>query len=138
MHLTWLMNPLVAYGVAALGLMTTLVLFASIRWEMARGRQETIAQAGDFQTARESDRLMVRTLETEVHTLRESVNFLQQIPAARPNLSINLTRRAQALRMYRRGEPLQSIAAALECPGNEIALLLKVQAISSENNQKVS
>jgi hypothetical protein len=39
---------------------------------------------------------------------------------------LNLTKRAQALRMHRRGEPLAAISAALQSPRNEIELLLKL------------
>lgn len=40
-------------------------------------------------------------------------------------------KRAQALGMYRRGEPVPAIAAALESPGCEVELLLKVQSYLS-------
>jgi hypothetical protein len=43
--------------------------------------------------------------------------------------SLNLTKRAQALRMYRRGETVASIAAALQTPSTEIELLLKVDRL---------
>ena len=39
---------------------------------------------------------------------------------------LNLTRRAQAMRMQRRGESAATIAAALRVPRNEIELLLKI------------
>jgi hypothetical protein len=41
---------------------------------------------------------------------------------------LNLTKRAQALRMHRRGESVPTIAAALQSPHNEIDLLLKVHS----------
>jgi hypothetical protein len=37
--------------------------------------------------------------------------------------------------MHRRGEPVSSIAAALETPANEIALLLKVHAITNQEEK---
>jgi hypothetical protein len=43
---------------------------------------------------------------------------------------LNLTRRAQALRMQRRGESPATIAAALRLPRNEIDLLLKIQTLT--------
>jgi hypothetical protein len=39
---------------------------------------------------------------------------------------LNLTKRAQVLRMHRRGESLATISAALQSPRNEIELLVKV------------
>jgi hypothetical protein len=58
-------------------------------------------------------------------------------PTARPSLrpSLNLTRRTQALRMRRRGESVESIAAALAAPRNEIELLLKVYEIVEYRKQ---
>jgi hypothetical protein len=40
--------------------------------------------------------------------------------------------------MHRRGEPVQSIAAALETPFNEVALLLKVHAMTNQEETKAS
>ena len=42
---------------------------------------------------------------------------------------LNLTTRAKALRMYRRGESAASIAAALGSPRNEVDLLIKIQRL---------
>jgi hypothetical protein len=47
-----------------------------------------------------------------------------------PRAGVNLTIRSQALRMYRRGETIQRIAAALEVPEQEVELLIKVQQMS--------
>jgi hypothetical protein len=44
---------------------------------------------------------------------------------------LNLTRRAQAIRMQRRGESAATIAAALRVPRNEIDLLLKIQKLAN-------
>jgi hypothetical protein len=46
--------------------------------------------------------------------------------AARPVAGMNLSKRGQALRMHKRGEKPEQIAAALELPTNEVELLLKV------------
>jgi len=63
----------------------------------------------------------------------EEVRNLQKAdpPPAMPKdgFSLNLTKRAQALRMYRRGETVASIAAALQTPSTEIELLLKVDRL---------
>jgi hypothetical protein len=47
-----------------------------------------------------------------------------------PRAGVNLTTRSQALRMYRRGETIQRIAAALEVPEQEVELLIKVQRLA--------
>ena len=129
MNFDWLLNPMMVYAIAAAGLLTALCLFVSIKREMAKARN----LAKESQTARESDQLAVAGLETELESLRESVRHLESIPAGRSaNTGINLSKRAQALRMHRRGESVPSIAAALETPSNEIALLLKVHALTNE------
>src|SRR5579872_3367011 len=102
MHLQFLLNPVVAYLLAALGLLVSLVLFANIRWEIAKSCHLNLHQAQEFQTAQVTDREAIRTLEAEVESLRDSVRHLERIPSnRRDGLSINLAKRAQALRMYR-------------------------------------
>jgi hypothetical protein len=66
--------------------------------------------------------------------------FQQQAPArgavsgaARSRTGLNLTKRAQALRMHRRGDPPDQIAALLELPLQEVDLLLKVHSIILSN-----
>jgi hypothetical protein len=73
--------------------------------------------------------------------IEEVESAMADIPAAAPapmltvRPSINLTKRAQALRMRRRGESLESITAALSVPRNEIELLLKVhEMVDGRNN----
>ncbi len=44
---------------------------------------------------------------------------------------LNLTRRAQILRMRKRGENLQSIAAALQLPVGEVTLMLKMESLQN-------
>ena len=56
-------------------------------------------------------------------------------PAPPSTLSLNLTKRTQALRMHRRGETIPSIAAALQAPLSEIDLLLKLNRILDSRPQ---
>jgi DNA-binding NarL/FixJ family response regulator len=50
-----------------------------------------------------------------------------------PRPSMNLTRRSQALRLHRKGDSSERIAAALEVPTQEIDLLVKVHQIVLNN-----
>jgi hypothetical protein len=136
-HLEWLLNPVTVYALAAVGLSSSLVLFVGVKREMAKAR----AVAEGLHEAREQDQLLVHGLQAELESLRGSVRKLEAIPPAQARttgMGINLTRRAQALRMHRRGEPVPSIAAALETPGNEIALLLKVNGLTGEAQKNPS
>lgn len=135
MRLEWLLNPMTVYGIAAAGLLLALVLFVSIKREMAKAR--VLSQTAD--KLRSSDESIVRGLGAEIESLRATLRNLEAAPPARPSAAgINLTKRAQALRMHRRGETVPSIAAALETPANEIALLLKVQALTGDAQRKAS
>jgi hypothetical protein len=79
--------------------------------------------------------------EAVLESLREGQNSLaaelrdirQQAPIAvsstPPRSGLNLTKRSQAIRMHRRGDPPDRIAAALEIPLQEVDLLLKVHRI---------
>ena len=130
MHLDWLLNPLAFYSLAALCLLTSLALFVSIKLEMARVRT---AAADGLHVVKESEDLAVLGLKAEIEKLRESVCRLEESRLAPPcGTGINLTKRAQVLRMHRRGEPVPSIAAALETPSNEVALLLKVHSLTNQ------
>jgi hypothetical protein len=80
-------------------------------------------------------------LEAEVQSMRQTLEGLkaqiqevqqQPRPAAVPALpkpGLNLSKRSQALRMHRRGDPPAEIAGALDIPLQEVDLLLKVQKI---------
>jgi len=136
MGIEWLLNPLTVYAIAAAGLSLSLALFIGIKWEVAKAR----ALARESQDVRESDETVIRGLETGLESLRESIRKLEAAPPPAPlaGKGINLTKRAQALRMHHRGEPVSSIAAALETPSNEIALLLKMQSLASEVQSRAS
>jgi len=131
----FLVNPLTVYALAAAVLALTLAVLIVVKREVARARH----QARQSQRVREAEQSVVRGLESELESLRESVRTLEAVPPGRPaGMGINLTKRAQALRMHRRGEPISSISAALETPSNEIALLLKVNGLAKEAQKKAS
>ena len=77
-------------------------------------------------------------METEwsarMESLDERWNELSQIssllvPPTPPRSGLNLSKRSQALQMFRRGETPLDIAAALSLPRNEVELLAKVRQI---------
>jgi len=59
-------------------------------------------------------------------------------PVPAPGQPLNLNKRGQVLRMRRRGENAETIAAALSIPQNEVDLLLKVHQLSLEQVEKGS
>ena len=65
-------------------------------------------------------------LAAQVEEMR-SLSHLTAPPAAKPGM--NLSRRSQALRLFRRGEPAARIAQELGLPLQEVELLIKVHEI---------
>src|ERR1700761_9482730 len=127
-QLDWLLSPVTFYSLASVCLIVSLVLFVNIKMDMAKAQK----MADESVTVRATDQLLVRGLESEIETLRESMRQLEMAPSARAGaIGINLNKRAQALRMHRRGEAIPSIAAALETPCNEVALLLKIHSLTN-------
>jgi type II secretory pathway component PulM len=66
-----------------------------------------------------------------VESLRAEVSAETIRPAAGQQ-ALNLNKRGQVLRMRRRGENPETIAAALAIPRNEVDLLLKVHQLAIE------
>lgn len=64
-------------------------------------------------------------LSTRLAEAEERTGVL--VPPVPPKSGLNLNKRSQALRMSRRGEQADKIAAALSLPRREVELLLKVQ-----------
>jgi hypothetical protein len=132
MQLDWLLNPVTFYSGATICLLTSLALFVSLKIEMARAR----AVSEVSEEVNEADDLTVRELKAEIERLRDSVGRLETVRPGQPrSVGIDLTRRAQVIRMHRRGEAVSSIAAALEAPANEIALLLKVHGMTNREEK---
>jgi DNA-binding NarL/FixJ family response regulator len=69
----------------------------------------------------------LEALAAAVEEMRALSHFSTAPPAARPGM--NLNRRSQALRLYRRGEPAARIAQELGLPVQEVELLIKVHEI---------
>lgn len=130
MHLDWLLSPLTIYSASAVCLLTSLALVV---------RSRIRRPVAELAVSPERDDSEIRGLKSEVEQLRESVSRLEEtLPVRGSGAGINVTKRAIALRMHRRGEPVSNIAVALETPANEIALLIKLSAVSSQLSAGVS
>ena len=121
MHLDWILNPLAQYGMLAAGLIACLALFLAVKREVCAVRQRA-------QESRDALAAQVQQMESELGNIRQSVTDMKERPGT-VNPGLNLTRRAQVLRMHHRGESVETIAAALSAPRNEIDLLLKLQGM---------
>jgi hypothetical protein len=122
MELNWLLSPLGLYAFLALALAGCLALFLSMKREIALLRRS-------FLESRDAAAASAAALAAELAALRQEMERSEAVwPAGQ---ELNLTQRAQALRMQRRGESPATIAAALRVPRNEIDLLLKIQNLGA-------
>ena len=123
MNLDWILNPLTPFVAIALALTACIACFLSTKGEVYRLRRA--ADCNQLALARKLQE--VESTVTSLGQRQPEAATPAPIPSLRP--SLNLTRRTQALRMRRRGESAESIAAALAAPRNEVELLLKVYEI---------
>jgi hypothetical protein len=120
MRLDWILSPLTLWSALALSLFAVLFLFATFKKELAAVRRQANRSA-------ESLAGNVETLTQEISGMRAGLQAAEAAPLVpATGESLTMTKRARALRMYRRGEPVSSIAASLHAPQNEIELLLKI------------
>lgn len=129
MKLDWMLHPLICYALLAVAMSLCLYLFLA----MQRQIQAAAARAGQENRKLKSDLL---GLELELAQMRTRIEELGAAAApaamAPPAPGMNLNRRTQALRMARRGDRPDQIAAALQMPDSEVTLLLKIQRAVSE------
>jgi hypothetical protein len=71
---------------------------------------------------------MLEALSARIKELESRPPETPLNPSA-PRAGINLSKRSQALRLHRRGESAERIAAELQVPRQEVDLLLKVHGI---------
>ena len=80
------------------------------------------------------DNISSRELKIQLQQLNERLRDAEEragIPLAPPSpkASLNLNKRTQVLRMSRRGERVENIAASLSLPRREVELLLKIHGL---------
>ncbi|WP_321476546.1 hypothetical protein [uncultured Paludibaculum sp.] len=124
--MVWLTNPLTYYCLLAVGLSLSLYLFVSVKRENAALREQLTAERKQIDEAMD----VLRQSLNRVELALEEATEMPTVPTASatpPDTSVNISKRGQALRMHRRGESPEQIAAALQMPRSEVELLLKVQ-----------
>ena len=122
----WIAHPLTYYGMLAVGLVLCLYLFVSAKMENAQLRRKLEAQQLQSQDLFGEFRKTLGNLAQSLKDHEQDEERASPMPAM-PGISINLTKRTQALRMYRRGDSSEQIASVLRMPRDEVDLLLKVQ-----------
>ena len=122
--------PLAPYVVAALGLLVCLFWTISSDSEIRRLKSKLGGRRkADAGLARE---LQIKLAELS-DRLRDAEDRAGMLPPPLPlPSSLNVGKRTQVLRLARRGEPPQKIAALLGVPLREVELLLKVDALAAQ------
>ena len=126
MNTNGILHPCLFYGLLALGLGCCLYLFYTLKLEIQVGRKRAVVRIEMLEDA-------LQGLRAGMEDLREELQRLQvEPPGMAPYASINLTKRAQVLRLHRRGEAVPTIAGTLGLPQKEVELLLKVHRLMLE------
>ncbi len=129
MTMDWM--PLVLFGVLVLSgtcVLYTFVLHLRIQTMVRRGRDER----------ERLERHLAEVGEAAERWRAEREETARPSPVPTAGQPLNLNKRGQVLRMRRRGENPETIAAALSIPRNEVDLLLKVHQMSLEQVEKGS
>ena len=111
-----------------------LALGAIAMSRLAVRRARSIARQSEDRAREQYEALQVATalLEKALDAQGKRIAELEQLPALTPNLprpGMNLSKRSQVLRLHRKGDSPDRIAAALELPRQEVDLLIKVHRI---------
>ena len=122
-----LAHPLVSSSLAALAVAICACVSILLKRDVRR-----IHAA--YQEQQRTAATQIRELTLQVASLEEGIRELEKKAASLPQMSppkpgMTESRRVQVLRMYKRGERAEQIAAALGLPLNEVDLLVKVHHV---------
>jgi hypothetical protein len=118
--------PIYALVVISLGL--CMYLFFTTKREIRRVQLRMKQQNVLLQEAYDRMEFAIEQLKGQFQELEGKTGEL--VPPSPVRSGMNLNKRTQAARMFRRGERPEQIAAALSLPQNEVALLLRVHQAS--------
>jgi uncharacterized protein HemX len=120
-----LMLVLQALLVAGLG--ACVYLFTTFKQDLRSAEKRWSRRIEAAQAEAEQVRTELVETRERLHTAEENTGMLVAPQATLSGL--NLGKRSQAIRMFRRGEDPGQIAATLRLPAREVELLLKVHRI---------
>jgi hypothetical protein len=126
MRLDWIvMSAAAPYVALVVGMGLCLFLFVSLKRDLRAAEERSKRSLAALEAG----------LRAKAAILDERWNELSHIsgllvPPAPLRSGMNLTKRSQALQMFRRGESPSAIAATLSLPPNEVELLVKVQRMT--------
>jgi hypothetical protein len=122
--------------VVLLGFSTVLAVAAIAASLFAVWRSKAVAELSDERTRARCEELRAAAAAFEKALAGQAAELADlrhqpqsSVVPASPRAGLNLCKRSQALRMHRKGDPPDRIAAALEVPLQEVDLLIKVHRI---------
>jgi hypothetical protein len=118
------------YGFTLAGVAFNLIVFFCAKRKRGDAQGLAIRQ----QEVENSLQALQRTVDGLAGQAGDSQEQTITAPApAAPTAGLNMTKRSQALRMHRKGDTADRIAAVLNIPVQEVDLLLKVNRIIIKN-----
>ena len=118
--------PLAPFMLIAINSVLCLFFFLCLEHEMRilqlRWKRRQVAQ----ESATGELKVQMAGLSARVRDAENRAGVL--VPPTPPRSGLNLNKRSQAIRMSRRGEQAEKIAASLNLPQREVELLLKVSS----------
>jgi hypothetical protein len=115
------------YALQAVGSIATLFIFLTLKQEIRRLKSRLDRQQVDQATAACDLKLKLEEITLRLRDSEERAGVL--VAPHPPRSGLNLTKRSQVIRMSRRGERAENIAASLSLPRGEVDLLLKINAL---------
>ena len=127
MRLEWILHPAVQCGLEAAGLSVCLYLFLLVKRELRAAELRLGERQRVLEESAAQARETMRNLERGFGELQDRTGLL--VPPAPAPSGLNLGKRGQVLRMFRRGESPARISASLALPRREVELVVKVQQL---------
>ena len=109
------------YVLLALAAASTLLLFFALKREIWREKTRVSLEQSKLREDLATSQLRIAEVQKEVETI-------SQCPSETG--AMNYTRRTRVLRLHRRGDRVDQIAATLHLPQNEVALLVKLDQMT--------
>lgn len=119
--------PLAPYTLLAAVCIFGLFFLLSFEKEIHRLKSRLVRRQAVDNTAARDLKIRIEQLDERVRDAEERAGIA--IAPAPPKASLNLNKRTQVLRMSRRGERVENIAASLSLPRREVELLLKIHGL---------
>ncbi len=117
------------YALQAASSIACLLIFLTLKQEIRRLKLRLDRQQADEASSARDLKLRLEAITLRLRDAEDRAGVL--VAPEPPRSGLNLTKRSQAIRMSRRGERAENIAASLSLPRGEVDLLLKINALAA-------